>query len=67
MSVRTKVNTEITRIIMLRETGIIRTTRPEGECDCGILEEVVDGLNGVIGEDTDAEIIEEGKTHCYSI
>ena len=63
------MNTEITRIIMLRETGKTPIRPKSGECDCGVLEDVVDGLNGVIGgdEDTDAEIIEEGKTHCYSI
>ena len=57
------MNTEITRIIMLRETGRIKTNRPTGECDCGILEDVVDGLNQVIGEDEDedAEVIEAGK------
>lgn len=60
LSVRTKVNTEITRIIMLRETGGTIRRPPTGECDCGILEDVVVGLNGVIGEDTDAEVIEEG-------
>jgi len=60
LSVRTKVNTEITRIIMLRETGGTRSRPPTGECDCGILEDVVIGLNGVIGEDKDAEVIEEG-------
>merc|ERR1711971_626443 len=57
---RTKVNTEITRIIMLRETGGGRPPVRTGECDCGILEDVVDGLNKVIGEDEDAEVIEVG-------
>jgi len=61
LSVRTKVNTEITRIIMLRETGGGRPPVRSGDCDCGILEDVVVGLNGVIGEeDTDAEVIEVG-------
>lgn len=60
LSVRTKVNTEITRIIMLRESGGPRRSPPTGECDCGILEDVVDGLNKVIGEDGDAEVIEAG-------
>ena len=46
---------------MLRETGGTIRRPPTGECDCGILEDVVVGLNGVIGEDTDAEVIEEGK------
>ena len=55
------MNTEITRIIMLRETGGTRSRPATGECDCGILEDVVIGLNGVIGEDKDAEVIEEGK------
>jgi len=60
LSVRTKVNTEITRIIMLRETGIRRSI-PTGECDCGILEDIVDGLNTVIGNDKEnTEVIEEG-------
>ena len=58
------MNTEITRIIMLRETGKTKSRPQTGECDCGILEEVVVGLNGVIGEDPDAEVIEEGKRHC---
>lgn len=60
LSVRTKVNTEITRIIMLRETGGTPRRPPTGECDCGILEDVVIGLNKVIGEDEDAEVIEAG-------
>ena len=59
---------------MLRETGGTIRRPPTGECDCGILEDVVVGLNGVIGEDTDAEVIEEGKRapncsnviHCVS-
>ena len=55
------MNTEITRIIMLRESGGRIRTTPTGECDCGILEDVVVGLNGVIGEDEDAEVIEEGN------
>ena len=57
------MNTEITRIIMLRETGNPRSRPPTGECDCGVLEDVVDGLNKVIGEDEDedAEVIEAGK------
>ena len=46
---------------MLRETGIRRSI-PTGECDCGILEDIVDGLNTVIGDDKeDTEVIEEGK------
>lgn len=63
LSVRTQVNTEITRIIMLRETGGPGVTTKTGDCDCGILEEVVTGLNGVIGkdkDDKDAEVIEAG-------
>ena len=46
---------------MLRETGGGRPPVRSGDCDCGILEDVVVGLNGVIGEeDTDAEVIEVG-------
>jgi len=60
LSVRTKVNTEITRIIMLRESGPRSTRPPTGDCDCGILEDVVVGLNKVIGEGEGAEVIEVG-------
>lgn len=63
LAVRTKVNTEITRMIMLREaTGTVRTA-PKGECDCGILDEVVDGLNQVVEGDEkeqDADVTEGG-------
>ena len=45
---------------MLREAGSTPRRAPEGECDCGILSQVVEGLNKVIGEDEDAEVVEEG-------
>jgi hypothetical protein len=29
---------------MLRETGITVRKSPEGECDCGILKDIVEGM-----------------------
>merc|ERR1712012_1265124 len=61
LSVRTKVNGEITRIIMLRETGVIIRT-PDGECDCGILKDIVDGLNKVVDQgEEEGEVVEVGQ------
>lgn len=48
------MNGEITRIIMLRESGIIPSTREAKDCDCGILGEIVDGLNKVANDGGDA-------------
>ena len=61
LAIRTKVNTEITRMIMLREsTGQVRARKDD--CDCGILGEVVDGLDGVLNQDKDEEtVVEEGE------
>lgn len=60
LSVRTKVNGEITRIIMLRETGIVRP-KSDGDCDCGILKDIVDGLNKVVNSgEEEAEVVEVG-------
>jgi len=62
LSVRTTVNTEITRIIMLRETDFVQPRTPEGDCDCGILGDIVEGLDGVInpGGGDDATVVEAG-------
>jgi hypothetical protein len=65
LSIRTKVNGEITLMIMLRESSG-PSTRDSGDCDCGILGDVVKGLDEVIdmgeekGDEDDAEIVEEG-------
>lgn len=56
---RTKVNGEITRIIMLRETGSIPKRSSSDECDCGILKDIVSGLDKVVN-DGEEEVIEEG-------
>jgi len=59
LAVRTKVNGEITRIIMLRETG--NPVKPrDGDCDCGILGDIVDGLGKVTGDEEEGEVVEEG-------
>jgi len=47
LAVRSKINAEITRIIMLREAKAIPQTR-SSECDCGILKEISDGLQEVM-------------------
>jgi hypothetical protein len=48
LAVRSKINAEITRIIMLREAkGPAAQTRTS-ECDCGILKEISDGLMEVV-------------------
>ncbi|CAB4056345.1 unnamed protein product [Lepeophtheirus salmonis] len=59
--IRTKANGEITRMIMLRTTSVsIRSGN--GECDCGILGEVVDDLNTVVdGKKPDAKDNEVDK------
>ena len=48
-------------MIMLREsTGQVRARKDD--CDCGILGEVVDGLDGVLNQDKDEEtVVEEGE------
>ena len=63
LAVRTKVNTEITRIIMLRDTDFVQVRTVEGDCDCGILKNIVDGLDEVIkpGGGDDAEVVEAGE------
>ena len=55
------MNTEITRMIMLREsTGQVRARKDD--CDCGILGEVVDGLDGVLNQGKgDEAVVEEGE------
>jgi hypothetical protein len=47
MDSRSKINAEITRIIMLREAKSAPQTRTS-ECDCGILKDISDGLQEVI-------------------
>jgi len=47
LQVRTNVNAEITRIIMLRETGNVIPV-PRGDCNCGILPSIVEGLDNVV-------------------
>ena len=46
---------------MLRETGVIIRT-PDGECDCGILKDIVDGLNKVVDQgEEEGEVVEVGE------
>jgi len=59
LSIRTKVNNEITRMIMLRESTVTERRVVDDECDCGILGTVVEGLDGVISKG-DEEEKEEG-------
>ena len=45
---------------MLRETGIVRP-KSDGDCDCGILKDIVDGLNKVVNSgEEEAEVVEVG-------
>ena len=46
LAVRSKINAEITRIIMLKEAKALPQAR-SSECDCGILKEISDGLQEV--------------------
>ena len=62
MNFRSKVNAEITRMIMLRETTAT-VRRVQDDCDCGILGEVVDGLDAAMGEE-EGEVAEEGGNPC---
>lgn len=66
LAIRTKVNGEITRMIMLRESEASTRTVPKDDCDCGILGELVEGLDNVINqekkeEDQPAEEDQEGE------
>ena len=63
LAIRTKVNSEITRMIMLRESSGLTRSRPTDDCDCGILGEVVEGLDNVInqGQEKDDEESEDGE------
>ena len=45
---------------MLRETGTQPRRSPDGDCDCGILKDIVAGLDKVVNDGEDAEVIEEG-------
>ena len=69
--IRSDTNAEITRMIMLRErrtTGATRTT--DGDCDCGILSDVLDGLNKVVDDDAVVAAGEQadGKFyHCNAL
>ena len=67
LAIRSKANTEITRMIMLREATGSSPRAPVGECDCGILGEVDEGLNNVVNmgdkdeeKQEDSEAGEEG-------
>ena len=58
--IRSDTNAEITRMIMLRErSGAPKGPRPD--CDCGILSEVLVGLDKVV-EGDDAAVIEVGES-----
>jgi hypothetical protein len=46
--IRSKVNAEITRIIMLRESKGPSPQTRQSECDCGILKEISEGLEEVV-------------------
>jgi hypothetical protein len=58
LAIRTKVNSEITRMIMLRETTSTVRKGPDDDCDCGVVGEVFDGLDNVINKGEGEE--EEG-------
>eukprot|EP00095_Tigriopus_kingsejongensis_P007137 maker-scaffold687_size111633-snap-gene-0.26 protein:Tk07137 transcript:maker-scaffold687_size111633-snap-gene-0.26-mRNA-1 annotation:"pollen specific glycine-rich protein grp16" len=58
LAIRTKVNGEITRMIMLRESSASTRTAPKEDCDCGILGELVEGLENVLNKEKNQE--EEG-------
>lgn len=63
LAIRTRVNGEITNMIMLRTALVRRVTT--GDCDCGILPDVVEGLTGLTEkkddkEEGDGEVVEEG-------
>ena len=52
LRIRSDTNAEITRMIMLRERRTSGTPRTsDGDCDCGILSDVLDGLNKVVADD----------------
>ncbi len=66
LSIRSKVNTEITRMIMLRQSkGVPR--RQKDDCDCGILGEVFDGLEAIIKEGEEKPDGEEERTRTGGI
>ncbi len=72
LAIRTKVNAEITRMIMLREsTGKVRAIIDD--CDCGILGEVMQGLDKVLQKEAekedDADVAEggDGEIQCNSV
>ena len=43
-------------MIMLRERRTGTVTPRDGDCDCGILSEVLDGLNKVVNEGDEAVV-----------
>lgn len=65
LAIRTKVNGEITRMIMLRESEASTRTVPKDDCDCGILGELVEGLDNVINQEKKEEDqpAEEGNSN----
>ena len=67
LAIRTKVNAEITRMIMLREsTGIVR--KATDDCDCGILDEIVTGMDDILNAESQEEnVIDAGKAFFPAI
>ncbi|TRY76845.1 hypothetical protein TCAL_06875 [Tigriopus californicus] len=59
LAIRTKVNGEITRMIMLRESAATTRSAPKDDCDCGILGELVEGLDNVINQEKNQDDAEE--------
>ena len=65
------MNAEITRIIMLKENGNIIPV-PRGDCNCGILPSIVEGLDNVVMDkekatvDGDAVVVDAGNVHDLS-
>ena len=52
-------------MIMLRERRTGTVTPRDGDCDCGILSEVLDGLDKVVDMDDDAVVAAGEKMGNY--
>lgn len=50
LAIRTKTNSEITRMIMLRESKVAPTLRSSDACDCGILGQLEEQLDAVVNK-----------------
>ena len=65
LRIRSDANAEITRMIMLRERRTGTVTPRDGDCDCGILSEVLDGLDKVVDMDDGAVVAAGEKRGNY--